>query len=159
MAGSIQSAVNSALGAVAAGVAISKGLENKKEKEEASAISKEREASSVKAKAQKEAKAIEIANTKLEVEQSRLRQEQQRESAAALKFARMQQKAKESYINAIKEKSLGTKMGTRTSMTDYLIAASGNTLNRKAAMEISKTMNSREIRKIKEEGGALSGNK
>lgn len=148
MAGPIQSAVSSTFGAAAAAIGLGKGLQLKEEKAEAEEIkTKEKEA----AKAEKAA-------IKMDILQQRLETERTKGKTAALKQAQMQQRAKESYLGIIREKQLGTKMGTRTSMADYLIAASGGTLKRDQAREIASTMTDRQKRKVKEEGGA-HGNK
>jgi hypothetical protein len=159
MAGAIQSAVNAALGTVAAGVAIGKGVIEKEQKAEEEVVSDASKAETAKLKAQREAAKTEIAQTRLESEKSRLAQEKQKEQAGALKAAQAQQRAKEQYLNIIQEKQLGTRLGTRTSMAEYLMAASGNTLDKATASNLARTMSSREIRKVKESGGARSGNK
>lgn len=151
MAGPIQSAVSSTFGAAAAAIGLGKGLQLKEEKAEAEEIkTKEKEAAKA-AKAEKSA-------IKMDILQQRLETERTKGKTAALKQAQMQQRAKESYLGIIREKQLGTKMGTRTSMADYLIAASGGTLKRDQAREIVSTMTDRQKRKVKEEGGA-HGNK
>lgn len=152
MAGPIQSAINATIGAATAGVAIKQGIERKEEK----AIKEQEETAK---KAEREATQAAILQTKAEREAVQLEASKLSLEGKKIKSAQMKQKAKEGYINAIREKKLGTRLGTRTSMAEYLMAASGGTLDRQTASSLAGTMTSREIRKIKEAGGARSGNK
>ena len=163
MAGPIQSAINATIGAATAGIAIKQGIDLKEEKAAETAAKKAeaetkkaeheaRQAEHEKKQAEREAKQDTILQNR--VEQSNIQLE-----GTKLKSAQMKQRAKESYINAIREKQLGTRLGTRTSMAEYLIAASGGTLDKEMASNLARTMSSREIRKVKEAGGARSGNK
>lgn len=172
MAGPIQSAVSSTFSTAAAAIGLGKGLKMQEEKAEAEKV--KAEAEQVKA-AEKEAKLKEAElkaaqkqeeqlqanqrkaereNLQRDILQQRLDIERAKSKTAMLKQVQMQQRAKESYLGIIREKQLGTKMGTRTSMADYLIAASGGTLKRDQAREIASTMTDRQKRKVKEEGGA-----
>lgn len=158
MAGPIQSAVSASLGATTAAIGVAKGIQLKESKEAAQKVKEAEKIEVDKAKAEKAIREAEKDAIKKDILQQRLETERTKGKTAALKAAQMQQRAKESYISIIREKQLGTKMGTRTSMTDYLIAASGKTLSRDQAREIAGTMSNYQIRKVKEAGGA-HGNK
>ena len=170
MAGPIQGAINSVIGAATAGIAIKQGIALKEEKADETAA---RKAESETKQAEREAKQAERETKQAEREtkqaereakqdvilQNRIEQSNIHLEGTKLKSAQMKQRAKEGYINAIREKQLGTRLGTRTSMAEYLIAASGGTLDKEMASNLASTMSSREIRRVKEAGGARSGNK
>lgn len=169
MAGPIQSEVSSTFSTAAAAIGLGKGLKMQEEKAEAEKVkaeqvkAAEKEAELKAAQKQEEQlkanqRRVERENLQRDILQQRLEIERTKSKTATLKQVQMQQRAKESYLGIIREKQLGTKMGTRTSMADYLIAASGGTLKRDQAREIASTMTDRQKRKVKEEGGA-HGNK
>lgn len=172
MAGPVQSAVLSAIGSVGASVGVAKGIKVAEEKEAERLAKEQREAESNQRRAEIDAKKAERETLQAELlseqlkrsktvgerEESRLREQRSRESRETLRLARARQMAKDSYIKAITEKQLGTKLGTRTSMAEYFVAASGGQLGLEEARQLTAGMSNRQIRKIKVEGGA-HGNK
>lgn len=158
MAGPIQGAVNTAIGTTAAAIGVKKGIELKETKQAEQAAKEEKQAEAMQRNEEIQGLKSDILKKKLEIETSKAEREKSKTKSQALKAAQMQQRAKENYLNIIKEKQLGTKLGTRTSMRDYIMYASGGTLSKDDARDIARTMTDSQKRKLKEQGGATSVN-